>query len=703
MKEQSMMVSGNYSLTNDRSQKTRQVFQKGAGCRGIGLTALMAVFFSLFWYGPAYAAPDNNISVTERLTHCEFPQLEFSSIIYYENYAKAYLKFTDNNLKLILYKLHGSADMYQEATVNSGEAVLFNLQPDQLYEIKMQNDCGESDEAIEINTHNEQAEIVEVSNRLYDHIAEYLRNNDRTPFPDFLNGLEDINPYEKVAFVQQFFFKGAVFTEDLAEVVPIPPDPVEPTDCFCNYIRTSAMAAPANMNFASGIIQEYMEPGGGVKTNLGDPDTDTWHYYNNKGAAKWHQLYAEGYNSTPGSDYDVTVSWHDGNLISYQQNWIRMSLICMDGDRVPQECACEKTVKFWYRYDAKVTAYAEAKDGKWNYSENAVAMAEDMAIATFMEESSPITFEVLKSSLARTESHCDRSVNPNFWTNLATVGTNAATLALSILAVTGAGGANIPAATITQVSNQIKNYYSSIATQINTPFYNPANCDNERTEYGSMDGYHPAKLRPNVPVILTVNSFDKLSAGGRRAWHSFGRVNSNCYIATIIDHNSYDGTPKHCCSPKVAAWVLGSIDGPWSTDQLKIAVAEIFYTAGMNNLTPTNMGNGHTLPREFGYLSQASSDPACNRIVVNQGKGINTSAVLENSNRFDHLSNFQSLSVWDVSGRQIANFTAQDLKYLDPSGINNMVNQKLSSLTPGIYFLNLLANGEVSTHKVVVH
>lgn len=647
----------------------------------------------------------------EGLEECPPPSIDVLTIIHYRDYAKVYMEIKGTNATFVSYQLAGEPGAPQQVPVKDGKVLFEKLAPNQHYYLRTLDACGKETAPMVIDTKTEPDEAISISTPFYNAITAYLRENKGEPFDKFLTNLESVSPYEKTAFIQQFFLKGAALTTDGGETVPPVPsgaDGGEPTDCVCNSIRTSPMAFPANMNAVTKTITDYSQPGSGnTPTNLGgDGNTRTWFWLNNKGAAKWHNLWTEGYKSEKGVDYDKEMGWQDQAVTSYQQSWLRMTFLCLDGDRIPKECECNKTVKFWYRYDTRIKAVAELRYGTTG-SKNSVAQTEDMALASFWEEANPASFEPLKMVIGRVESHCERTPNPGFWTNLTQLLGSAASLTLDVVAATQGQSNSFTPQQLAQISDKLKDYFNQIGTVINTPYYNPANCDNEAELPFSMEDAIIKTMRPNAPIVLAINTFDKMKAGGRRAWHSYARINSDFHITGVIDANAYDGTPVHCCSPKVATWILGSCDGDRSTDHLKVEVAEFLYLAGFNGLVPAPIGNGRIVPGEFGYLSERSSREECNKIVVNPGivgggeTGGRSNEMLGSENASEAKNTFQSLSVWDVSGRMIAEFTAQDLQ----TGVNvrQLVNERLQGMTPGIYFVRQVQNGEMRTRKILVH
>lgn len=381
-----------------------------------------------------------------------------------------------------------------------------------------------------------------------------------------------------------------------------------------------------------------------------------------------------------------------------QQSYLRITLLCLDGDKIPKACECEKNVDFWYRYNTRVKAVANIYEVSG--SENAIAQAEDMAMASFWEEFNPASFQMLKMLRAEAESHCDRSPNPAFWTNGFQLLANGAAIAAAILGATQGQDSTYSAQELAQIASLIQSFFETAGAVITTPYHNPTNCDPIDEKDDDMFGSISKKLKPNTPIVFAINSFSKLYSGGRRAWHSYARINSAYHITAFIRQDAYSGIPRHCCSPKVGLWVLGSCDGPWNVVELKKEVADKLYHAGMDNLPISSINGLRTVPFEFGFLWEPSSAADCNKIVVVGGERGDKSTLEGTLNEAD-LKDFKSLSVWDISGRIVADFNLEDA--LSFSSIKEMVDNKLQTVTPGVYIIRLIANGESISQKILIH
>lgn len=201
----------------------------------------------------------------------------------------------------------------------------------------------------------------------------------------------------------------------------------------------------------------------------------------------------------------------------YQQSYLRITLLCLDGDKIPKACECEKNVDFWYRYNTLVTAVAELRHPTTG-SKNSIAQAEDMAISSFWEEFNPASFQMIKMLRAEAESHCYREPNPAFWTNGFQLLANGAAIAAAILGATQGQDSTYSAQELAQIASLIQSFFETAGAVITTPYHNPTNCDPIDEKDDNIDGSISKTLKPNSPIVFAINSFSKLYAGGRRAW-----------------------------------------------------------------------------------------------------------------------------------------------------------------------------------------
>jgi hypothetical protein len=590
---------------------------------------------------------------------CPAPIIANISVLRYKTFSKVFVEIKGDVAKqeVTLMSSRGAIAGIQELN-SAGTLVFDQLKTDETYALQFYNLCGEVLDPIVVETKMEDQELYKMSEPLYNHIVAYLKEPKGQNFTDYLNRIADVSMPQKMAFAQHLFYKGQPFEDDMADSETFPNRVGNPESdtCFCSALISVPAVSTGDLDVITGKVISYEQPNGGVTTNIGgDPNTRQWGWYRNKGAAKWHNLFTEGFKSIPGQDYEITKSWVDSTLDVDQQTLIRSVLFCLNGDLVPRECECAKPIRFWYGYNTTVKTVAERRDNVGNWSRNSIAAAEDMALVTFREEFNVNSFELVNHSLARVASRCDRTLNANFWSTVAKLAGSATDLSLHILGASA--DSTLSSQEANTLSQKFDDYFNNWATMFNTPYFDASNClaDNTVTAgLASQTAELQRTLSPNKPVRMAITSFTNLKAGGRRGWHSYARINSNAWILASIKSDRYSGLiPLHCCTPFAASWVVGSETGPLTTLQMQKRVGDLLYGEGYFNYGTI----GGQTPKEWGWASRPSNDRGCDKIVVNPNGGHYENPFQEPGDRTAEttapITDWVNLTIFDLSGREI--------------------------------------------------
>jgi hypothetical protein len=639
---------------------------------------------------------------------CLAPVVTNVSVLQFSTYAEAQVSIYPAHLATtIYYKIAGSGEEYLTATVSEkGESTIYKLGKEKPYVIAVRNLCGKITEIGIIDATTEFEGVVTVSEKLHYELNRYLKEEPTTKLTDFLRNLTTVSLFERVSFLQRFFFKGT----PLIDFAPIKiPEISVPSVCFCNSIITTQLAIPAALQFVSsgsGNVEAFTQntsggnpnPQGGNGSNNNGTNSRKWHWLNNKGPGKYHQAWTEGFKAKFPVNHEAHVGWDrpETSGISSQKSYIRTTLICLDGDELPAECGCEKDIEFGYRYDTRVTAHAHLVSGTIG-TKKAWAQAEDMYTVVFEDESLPLDerYQVLDMGVVRSASACDWSVNPDFWTNKATLLADAAKLYLAYSATQNVQ-AGLPSQTQQDaLTNSITSFASTLGTAFTTPVTLSTGCNNDDDKFGGVFRQSIQKtFKPNATITLTMSSYDKISSGGRRSWHSHGRVLSGHFLTGVVKPNAYDNTPVHCCSPKLGMWLVGHCGGSTTEDQLKVEAADLLYHNGIVNLI--NTPAGISVVDDFGYTVQASSLEQCNQIVINP----TVSGGRSNESEIKKDVKTSNVQIYDVNGRLVKSFqwsgvfTNSDLIRL---------KDRHSNLQAGIYFVLVDNVNGRENHKLFIY
>jgi hypothetical protein len=631
---------------------------------------------------------------------CLAPVVTDVTVLQFATYAAAQVTvFPADLVSTIYYKELGSELEYSSVQVSeTGSWMVQGLGKGKTYQIAVQNLCGVLMLVGIIDTKTEFEGTVTVSEKLHFELNRYLKEESSVKLTDFLRDLTSVSLFERASFVQRFFFKGAPLLDGAP--LEIPEIEISAT-CFCNSIITTQLAIPANLVFlipGSGNVEDYTQQtsGGNVGNNLGH-NARTWHWMNNKGPGKYHQLWTEGFKAKRGLNHQASISWLDNNGIASQKSYIRVTLICLDGDEVPAECGCEKDIEFAYRYDTRVTAHASLR-GTTN-ARSSWAQAEDMYTVIFEDESLPLNtrYEVIDMNVTRAASACDWSVNPAFWTNITTLLGDGAKLYLAYQATqNGQNGQQPNQAQQNALTSAITAFASTLGSIFTTPYGQSTGCNNDDDKFGVIEKNSVKKtFKPNATVTFSMNSYNKIASGGKRKWHSHGRVLSGHYLTGVVSPNAFDHTPVHCCTPKIGMWLVGHCGGSATEDQLKVQAADLLYHNGITNLIQTP--SGISVVNDFGYTVQPSSLQTCNQIVVNptvSGGRSNDSDILTNE------TEYSAIQIYDVNGRLVK--TLQWIGQFEQSDLASLYSAQ-SNLPMGIYFVLISNKTDRTTYKLFIH
>ena len=668
----------------------------------------LLTFMCLCTWGYAQSEDDDELvnldtiypeNVMQPADTCISPVVTDVTVLQFETYAEAQVTIFPSSLaSAIYYKELGSLGEFSQVQASeTGVAMIYGLGRNKTYQIAVQNHCGVLTSIGIINTQTEFEGAVTVSEKLHFELNRYLKEESTVKLTDFLRNLSAVSLFERTSFVQRFFFNGTPLTDGAPLIIP---EITVPTVCFCKEIFTTQLAIPAQLQFitpSTGNVENYTQPGSGVKTNLGG-NSNGWYWLNNKGAAKYHEVWSEGWKADKTSNKSYQVSW-DGPAIpiAAQKSYIKVTLLCLDGDEVPAECGCEKDIEFSYRYDTRATTYAKIT-GTTN-SRDAWAQAEDFYTVIFEDESKPIDtrYEVLDMGVTRAASQCSFTVNPQFWTNITTLLGQAANLYFAYTVTQNIpGGGNPNQAQQNALTTAITNFANTLGAVFTTSYGLPTECDNYDDKFGGRESASAVRsFKPNATVTLTVSSYDKIACGGKRKWFSHARVLSGHYLTGVVRPNAYDGTPVHCCTPAIGMWLVGHCGGSATEEQLKVQAADLLYHNGILGLIQTP--GGLSVVNDFGYTIKASSLEICNQIVVNpqvtggRSNGSETASILDDST---------VIQIYDATGRLVSSI--QWSGGFSKTDLTTLRNSR-SNLPSGIYLALVYGKNGRDSFKFYIH
>jgi hypothetical protein len=246
------------------------------------------------------------------------------------------------------------------------------------------------------------------------------------------------------------------------------------------------------------------------------------------------------------------------------------------------------------------------------------------------------------------------------------------------------------------LTEAITDFAATLGSVFTTPYGQSTGCNNDDDKFADVFRQSIQRtFKPNATITLTMSSFDKIASGGKRKWHSHGRVLSGHFLTGVVKHNAFDNTPVHCCTPKIGMWLVGHCGGSATEDQLKVEAADLLYHNGIVNLIQTP--SGLSVVNDFGYTVQASSLEMCNQIVVNPtvsgGRSDDSETVI------NEIEN-SGIQIYDANGRLVK--TLQWVSQFGNSDLASLKNANFN-LPTGIYFVLVSNKTDRDTYKLFIH
>ncbi len=648
--------------------------------------------------------------------YCTASQLVAKAVIHYEGYSKAFLEF-DAVETVAGLTIRSLDEGYVEQFTLSGNGILVsNLPPEKLYEVEMTDDCGEpvvvgtfSTGAGDANTYG-----IEVSDRMFQAITDFQSLVPEMPLSQFLGELETVSPYEKIAFIQQYFYGGQKFQTDGGPVLP-PPPPTPPTegDCLCRFVfNTTQIASPAILEngLLKHIHEESAGPNGGIKIPW-NSKSRYWWFRNTKGAAKWHYAWSEGWKAG-GIHRSYSYSVADETLASPHMGQLAYNFLCTNYNEVPRDCECEKKLELYFRYDSRAVAHGELLGISIN-DRNSEARAQDIGVVTMHMSGEPI--QVLDAGDIRAEAECSSGANSEWFVDLIDVAADIAQFYL-------AGSTGTP-----PTANMVNDLANNIQQLIGQPIWEYGDCETVTADGTLAYNVSPEVINmpPNTPTFFNVFSFTNQLVGGKRKWFSYSGIESKFYLSGIVLGGRIAGGSEVCCTKKIGNWVYGSLESDLanSTQNLANQVGAIFGLYAPWNLPQDPFSNIVIMPSEYGWTEIEVGCDELHGLIVPPDDGVMDNAapapVHGSPEKMDgtdvvegHLETGyplikaeeedafepEEIFIYDLNGRMIYGGKETVL----PNNFKQFLRDKGIGSVSGIFFIHLVGSGQRKTLKIFV-
>lgn len=612
---------------------------------------------------------------------CDYPVLVLSPVIHYTFGPRAYIEFS-GFVSSIRVREQGALT-FSILEINDNKKLLSNLISDKIYEVYTMSRCGEYELAGVINTQDGEKDIIEVSSSLYEAITDFQTDEiDSIPFTEYLSARSDVSFFEKVYFIQQFFLGGASLSEFSETNLPSIPTL---SGCNCRFVfNYTQFAAPDRL--VDGIIKPKIEHKPKESFHGNDYNAHWWGR-STKGAAKWHQLWTEGFKAGA-QDNKYTMRMSDSlTTFGTQYAQLRYNYFCTNFAQLPQGCECERELWLYWRYDTRLGTFAKTLRG----SSNALAAAEDIGLVILKRDGIDNIPYLIDGGVARSAAECHRKVNPEFWATAAEVAFNTSFTVYGLVA-----GTDIPQNILPLFNQGVSGLTSSIQDLIRTPYYSQKNCDaGDDFERTLCFGDTMILLQANKPVSLFLFSNTGLMAGGKRSWHSWARVLSDFYVVGYVPGGFSHPNARHCCTPKIGNWVLATVPGaPFTMNGLLAQVGNIF-TAWAPWPYPQDPGTNILQLPAYEYHSMSVNVANCDLEGLVDPDGND-----QRTHGRDNASNTEEYEIrlFDFSGRIIfSNKITRSI--LD---IRSHIRTLMPELPTGIYVIHISSSEGTSVRKIFI-
>ena len=512
--------------------------------------------------GEVYEAPDPNseyegdYNPNLLLRACSAPQVESKAVIWYNSYIMAHVTLSDVGGRPITLNVQGlEGNTFAVAPVEN-QLFLNQLAPNVLYELKSVNSCGEPIVLATISTYPyNRGSGIEVSDKLFRALTEYTKpEGQQTGLHVYLQNLNDVDLYERVAFAQRYLLGGTRLPDNTYGTFPMatiqttvnPPGGETRQECQCDFVINRSVVAVPDMNPYNLEVDDQ------VRNGIGGPMDKNGRWWMNRideGPAKKYALHSDGiHNGNNAQKLDKFYglqSTQESPSPNYAQNSFK--LLCVKyPDLLPEDCACSKTIRASYGYTAEVEARAEIVRGGAG-SRRAAAIAQEYAVAyTVTKKSNNLNVQIIDAGLVTATAKCEGGLPP-----MAIV--DGALLAIGVVNAVKDGvfkDFNPNSSQVTGIRNQIEAYIDKYGKEYD--------CKSGSNKQSLLQKEVNLTLNANETAYVCIASGTAFRIEGKRAWKNHAKSTSSFYLSTVISGGYQGNTPNFCCNDYAGQWIWAS-------------------------------------------------------------------------------------------------------------------------------------------------
>ncbi len=413
-----------------------------------------------------------------------------------------------------------------------------------------------------------QSEPIVVWPEFYNRLAFWFsKEENEQELCQFLEEVEGVSPYEKLAFLQAYAFDNAAFVKPPsgnASEMPswLPPDavfgsgeerwcvPLTNKPCRCKVISMGSNLATPNLNMAGYKVTPKI-----VLNQISKGESER---RSEAGAAKFvliRQDRGSGANTIVRSNLPVS---DDSASVTPAASRIAFFLACLQGGipntNLPPTCNCVRPLHVYYEYTTNLRIKAQVKGCP--FSRGSEASAEDWAFVAVLRQKTG-DLEPLAAGRVTFNSSCSSNWNPDFWIRFLDFMSPLIQYLVQVAGGNDSGSIPLP------TPNSIGQFITALQGLIETPFAirNSDGCMDAERAATLVSGSRTYQLRPNEPITVFLFSSYYLRTRGYGCWRAEAGVASDYYLLGVVESEA-EPTNEECCAKKFANYIVGSQSDP---------------------------------------------------------------------------------------------------------------------------------------------
>lgn len=699
---------------------------------------------------------------------CSFNSVAWKSEIHLASSKIVHFRFeNDVRDDVYLRESNTKNDILRECSTLKNEVTFHISNTRKSYELITMDDCGNEVIISQVNDEaksNFDPKAIEISELLSPLIQDFGFGNNK--ICAVFNEDKSVPLAEKISFYQKYIMKGRSYNKSINgscdEVLNFlinngfpncdddgPGDGGDdPVDYECNCSTLTVVAnhekkGPVTQisKYASSVESEnVLGDNAGVQTDLSNGGKK-WEYYTVKGASTWHGAYTTGWKEQEGAKDSIVREVGDlddlnttplrGTLVLY--------LLCTE-EELPSECGCDKPVTVNFTYESYVDVEAVNRDS-WG-DKSSIACAQDLGIAYCFQPSSKedvgdianiIPVAALNTSACAS---CEDTVNPEYWGNWRNLAANLINLftdgeghtftwdyeyeydstliqidtlqmvpiildsiyRIDTILVDSTANFNI-----TNESQAYIDLANDVFDIVETNYYLDRECGSA-VVHKLIENTYKTTLRPNLPLTLGVLGKHKLMAGGSRSWYSHAALATNFNISAVVEPGDFSGPEADCCSPWLAAYIMGtSLPGDSENYRSNVgsdikAYGPVFSYGNPNGLEGSGFSN-YSVRGDMGYMTKyLEGVEGCVTVgktsqlnAYNEVSTINdlSKAVIK-AKQLDEINS--TISIYTIDGKRVFESFFYPLEYKTETELQNFLSNILQDYQLGLYIVQLKDN-----------